>query len=368
MIQINSKKLITVVIVAGLITAGIQLFVTKPNGNWESRTLPSESIYDVGGRPIDYNNDRELVGAADNVFVGKVAEVVSADTGGRPQTFSRVDVLYNIKGNIQGRVLVRELGANVGGVIKKVTTSNNEEPIETTYDIEKSPLVKPGSIYIFLARYISSKYVPPDLNPYYSLSDHPSSRKLISNDDNLTNEQLIDLVRRDNRTYELLAAYVNEIPYTNIILNRFDLFSEAEKQVVFAKFQDLIPSRPIPEITPKNFDFSDPASVLENNIVSCTDGIDNDKDGFIDFDDRGCKSFFIENNKGLCRDTVDNDFDGKKDAADPDCAAFYPPQPTPPPPPPPAPATSTPPAPAPLPTPLSPPPFAPATSTASSTP
>ncbi len=58
-------------------------------------------------------------------------------------------------------------------------------------------------------------------------------------------------------------------------------------------------------------------------LPACSDGIDNDDDGLIDLDDRGCEDADDTNELGppACSDGVDNDFDGETDfPADPGCA------------------------------------------------
>jgi hypothetical protein len=63
------------------------------------------------------------------------------------------------------------------------------------------------------------------------------------------------------------------------------------------------------------------------NRHECNDGVDNDGDGFIDYpDDPACASEFgnteYPQNKFMCNDGVDNDADGLIDMADPDCTAL----------------------------------------------
>ncbi|MDO8516298.1 MAG: hypothetical protein Q7S28_03545 [bacterium] len=284
---------------------------------------------------IDWNNDKEVVGAHDVILVGKVVERVGGNAkwnsdSGQPNTLFDVEVIYNVKGNDRGIVHIMQHGFETEGGVRVI---QSYDPLnEILVDAGSSLLLKPGSTYLLLLT-PNSKY------SRYFLAYSPQLQKVISNDNTLTNEQLSELVRRDERVRQLLVAYANEVPSRAGILNRFDLLSESEKQEVFEKFANLLPPQAVPEITPKHFDFSEPVSVAETTIVSCTDGIDNDKDGLADSVDSDCKGFFIENNPGLCRDKSDDDFDGLIDAADPDCAAFYPPAPQPaPPPPPPAPS------------------------------
>ena len=322
----HMKLLLWVVVVSFVAASSGYLFYRATNSIVNS--LDNEVYTDFDGvsqsirAQVDFSDDKSLVGGLDNVFVGRVLEQVGIETPyGRPHTTFNVQVVYNLKGNAQGVVLVKQEGAMIDGAVHVVHPSESSQ--EIVDESENNLLLTPGHTYLLLVEY------KPKRSNFY-LAYQPIAQEEISADDALTNEELDRLVRQNERVYELLAAYVNEVPYRSNILNRFDLLSEAERQAVFDRFSNLIPPHPVPEITPKSFDFSEPA--IENVITYCFDGADNDKDGLTDFADPECKQFFIENNPGLCRDGTDDDADGLIDAADPDCAPFYP-QPVPPPPP-----------------------------------
>jgi hypothetical protein len=60
--------------------------------------------------------------------------------------------------------------------------------------------------------------------------------------------------------------------------------------------------------------------------VLCSNGVDDDGNGFVDCDDFGCSrartvSVCADSEAGFCLDEVDNDLDGDVDCADADCAA-----------------------------------------------
>jgi hypothetical protein len=267
----------------------------------------------------DYNNPRVLLGYAQNVFAVKVIKEI----GNAPQVFSadiqfphiqyEADVLYNIKGNASGKVVV-------------------------DFDATDHGSLTPGVTYLLTTRHLE------EFGPWYYAGTHSASRTVISPDGSLTNEQLIEFVKKHDRTYQLLNAYPNEVLrdidiQKNRTVNSFQSLSEAEKQMVYAKFQELIPARSVPAILPP---LPPPTPELaENDWDLCHDGGDNDDDSLIDFADPNCKGFYQEDVGSLCRDRKDNDRDGKADAADPDCATFYPPEVSPLPPPPPAPFIPT---------------------------
>jgi hypothetical protein len=57
-------------------------------------------------------------------------------------------------------------------------------------------------------------------------------------------------------------------------------------------------------------------------LAACSDGVDNDGDGLIDLEDRGCVAAGDDDESGPpreCNDEVDNDDDGFVDLEDPDC-------------------------------------------------
>jgi hypothetical protein len=149
---------------------------------------------------------------------------------------------------------------------------------------------------------------------------------VVTSDASLEREQLLELILRSDKTYELLNAYPNEIlPAVDVRRQRtatsFQGLSATDKEAVYRKFQELIPPRPVPAVAPN------PAPALVNDGEktrgSCTDGLDNDSDGLIDNAESDCKGFFEENGVSLCQDRIDNDRDGQTDQADPDCAQFY---------------------------------------------
>ena len=61
-------------------------------------------------------------------------------------------------------------------------------------------------------------------------------------------------------------------------------------------------------------------SGAEDSMAACTDGVDNDCNGFFDCRDFACSAFCgAENSNGTCNDGEDNDMDGFVDCDDRDC-------------------------------------------------
>ncbi|MGL1902284.1 MAG: von Willebrand factor type A domain-containing protein [Fibrobacterales bacterium] len=71
-----------------------------------------------------------------------------------------------------------------------------------------------------------------------------------------------------------------------------------------------------------------PEANLENTIDKCTDGIDNDNNGFVDCAEKTCNDFVQidcrgrEDTEKQCQDGIDNDADGYIDCADKQCQPF----------------------------------------------
>jgi hypothetical protein len=114
---------------------------------------PSESSGDVINMEVDYafepSNKRQLVGFATNVFVGRVVEKVGAEGAPLsgpgdevvPRTQFSVEVLKNIKGDLNGQVTVSQTGGY-----------DKAESGEVR--VEGDPLLKPGQERLFVTSYV----------------------------------------------------------------------------------------------------------------------------------------------------------------------------------------------------------------------
>lgn len=149
----------------------------------------------------DFSDNRVLVGASHNVFVAKVLEQSGTkDTGIGPETQFEVQVVFNIKGNLSGKVTVDQEGGYKNGVLYLVYEGDAVFPSTQQGDA----LLKPGSTYLFTSRY-------DEKENWYTLISHPNGRKLISRDANLSTTQLLTLAQNDEKVIALQAAYINEI-------------------------------------------------------------------------------------------------------------------------------------------------------------
>lgn len=190
--KLTTKNIIigNVVLVAifsiGLYTNIIKLPITK--------IIPSQHV-------ADFIDDRVLMGASHNVFVGKVIEQVgSKSLGNNPETQFAVDVLLNIKGNLQGMITVNQLGGYKNGILYLVSEGDVIAPEIKNGD----EMLVPGSTYLFATRYNS-------IENWYTFISHPGGKKLISRDNALDKTQLEVLAKSDERVNKLQEAYKNEV-------------------------------------------------------------------------------------------------------------------------------------------------------------
>jgi hypothetical protein len=164
-----------------------------------SRTSGMDFIY-----PVDYADDRVLVGASHNVFVGRViAQSGQRDRGLGPETQFAVKIITNVKGELQGTVTVNQEGGFKNGVLYSVGGSDVLGPngTDATYY-----LLQPGKTYLLATRY----------NPtygWYTLNPFPTARKLISQDASLSAAALTVVGGNDQRVKQLEAAYSHEITF-----------------------------------------------------------------------------------------------------------------------------------------------------------
>jgi hypothetical protein len=113
--------------------------------------LPPNRIHEfIPGKPnieiveqsnaYDTSDPRKLVGFSDNVFIGKVVEQVGTKAlNDIPETQYKVEVLDNIKGDLNGMVKVNQQG---GYHWNKIVL------------FEGDKLLKEGQIYLFATRYL----------------------------------------------------------------------------------------------------------------------------------------------------------------------------------------------------------------------
>lgn len=170
------KILFVFFVLAGLSGTGYLLTHDHESG--------AEIIYQQASFAIDVTDDRKLVGAADNVFVGKVIAQTGTKTNRlSPQTQFSVEVLENIKGRLTGTVTVNQAGGYETIVGK-----------EYLYLMEGDQLLVSGETYLFVTRSKESEW--HTFAPAYG---------------NLLIEDQMD---RQDKVERFESAFAQEIPFT----------------------------------------------------------------------------------------------------------------------------------------------------------
>jgi len=167
------------------------VFFTKYDPQHDWYTIVKISIYIIDIQSAaDFSDDKVLMGASHNIFIGKVTrQIGSKGRGIGPETQFQVAVIDNIKGDLHGTVTVDQQGGYKDGVL---------------YIVDDDYPLQPGSTYLFATRY----------NPqqdWYTLNPYPTARKLLSGDASALEADIKALSANDSRVQELKAAYPHEI-------------------------------------------------------------------------------------------------------------------------------------------------------------
>ena len=149
----------------------------------------------------DFSDDRVLMGASHNIFVGKViSQIGMQDLGAGLETQFEVSVIDNIKGDLHGTVTVDQQGGYKNGILYIA----DDDMTELAKQGDNSYLLQPGNTYLFATRYNPTE-------DWYTLNPYPTARKLLSTDANAGDAQLKAMADNDSRVQTLKAAYPHEI-------------------------------------------------------------------------------------------------------------------------------------------------------------
>jgi len=144
------------------------------------------------------------VEAASNVFVGKVVKQVGERARfEEPETQFEVEVISNIKGNLQGVAVVSQTGGYKNGILYRTSddmTIVTDNPVKD----KDNGLMKEGETYLFVTRY-------SEMGNWYSIYTHPYGTKLLSKDKNLDKVAIKNLYENDERFIKLKEAYDRDI-------------------------------------------------------------------------------------------------------------------------------------------------------------
>lgn len=129
---------------------GVALYIIATAGTATAHHgVHTREIHVFGDYAFNVEDERKLVGFADNVFVGRVVEQLgtngqthSGDTD-LPHTQYSVEVLENVKGNLEGSVTVSQIGGY--------------DPQENAVVLVKNDrLLEPGQTVLFSTRFDES--------------------------------------------------------------------------------------------------------------------------------------------------------------------------------------------------------------------
>lgn len=149
----------------------------------------------------DLANDRKLVGICDNVFFGKVVSRIGNKnmTEKLPETQYSVEVIDNIKGNLDGMVIVNQQGGEINAAGKRRLIL-----------LENDKLLEPGKTYLLATRF-NNKENWHTLVPYYGDIPVNDNRDMKDLKDSLIkmndDSEIVSLKHR------FLKAYQQQIPF-----------------------------------------------------------------------------------------------------------------------------------------------------------
>jgi len=188
----KTKISIVFVILAGLIGTGLLFMQTNGYNS-------GEISYSSGDVAFNVTDDRELVGFADNVFIGKVIAQTgnksntapAGKVGFSPQTQFSVEVLENIKGNLSGIIIVSQYGGykEKNGINRLVLMDGDE-------------LLEPGNPHLFATRF-------NDIDGWHTI--------VINNYGDLP---VMDQTDHKNKVERFKKAFSQEIPFRPSLVYR----------------------------------------------------------------------------------------------------------------------------------------------------
>ena len=170
-VAILRSKALLLVLMVGLAVASLTIYFVMTYVAKSPQEIDGGTAHAHAAFAFNVEDNRQLVGFADNVFVGRVMERVGSDSvknvgpavEGAPPTpttqFS-VEVLQNIKGKLNDTVNVSQTG---GQVEYAATEDFPEEGIKKGQRVrqlvllEEDPLLNPGEKILFVTRYDPAK-------------------------------------------------------------------------------------------------------------------------------------------------------------------------------------------------------------------
>lgn len=184
------------------VSLGVFLIVAMVSASNSTAKESSVDAKKVEGIYVaDFSDDRVLIGASHNIFVGKVIrQVGNKERRLGPETQFEVEVVSNIKGDLKDVVIVDQLGGYKNGAL--YVTGDVE--VTSADKKQENYLLVPGSTYLLSTRYSEKEN-------WYTLNPYPAASKLISSNSFIGKSQLKALADEDSRVKELKAQYPKEI-------------------------------------------------------------------------------------------------------------------------------------------------------------
>src|SRR5690348_9024594 len=195
-----NKKIIYLLIVC-LVLGGSLGFAYRDDITRAMTKLTLDRTLQGGGtRVVDYSNDKKLIGASHNVFVGRVMRQ-SGDKkrkNGPPETQFTVEVITNIKGNLKGSVVVNQFGTGYWGEV--LYSAGSFAPKRAKVE---DILLQPGWTYIFAARFNEDE-------GWYTVSAPPYDSIVIGKDSNIDAAALRQSAEANGNVRALKKAFAQE--------------------------------------------------------------------------------------------------------------------------------------------------------------
>jgi hypothetical protein len=129
------NKLFAVFVLAAILSTIV--YIAQPNETGDDIQIS----YGTALYAINVSDDRELIGASTDAFIGKVIEQVGNSTEPYVRTHFSVEVLETIKGDVSGKVIVNQKGG--------FQTINDDTFLLLT---EGDELLQPGETYFFCTK------------------------------------------------------------------------------------------------------------------------------------------------------------------------------------------------------------------------
>ncbi len=211
--KISTRKTILVFMVAMACLFSVYYYLGNKNPQASTHT---EIVKIHPQYAADFSNDRVLVGAAHNIFVGKVIEKVGAkDLGVGPETQFEVEVIDTVKGILSGTVTVNQQAGYKDGKLYVM------EGDLFTEGSDQESLLQIGSTYVFTTRYNEEE-------DWHTIISYPSANKILATDESNV-DKLQKLAKKDDYVEELKDAYPDEILLKADVQNENTLNSYASR-------------------------------------------------------------------------------------------------------------------------------------------